>query len=515
MHLRQWRNFVSAPLLRLPTELILDIFVLTLKISYRGFRFWVTLTAICHRIRDVLVYSPSPWRIINADSTPLAKLFLERCNFDPHALFVMDRLSTPSPRGRDKTRFWEGLEGRTFDSLRFFMFRGLKEEFEHRVFDLFRRTPNLSTLEIETRTTMNWDLEWTLRDQPLPHLTMLRLSQVSINWDAPILRNLTRLNLNFIRIPSPKQFTSVKMFLSVLENCPDLEMLHLASAGPDPESGAQDNSKVVQLHKLQELSLTFNEGHIIACILSHVWFPASTKVQVEATCDHGPYATLSRILPSSDAAIFQHLQKTTIVSIEFFLYSFELAIDLLLLDLRPGYYDLEDEHQPDLESVPQFISKVVEIIGGDAVTALHLRFDLPYDIPRGVWKELLHDFPHLQVISYNAVVEWSAGCVDPFCSVFAEPFEGGLVCPELRNLKVPQSFAQGSSAVTLKRTLLERGACDRRLKRISVSEDVEDEMAILRPFRDVVDEISQLPTPISRLSPHVSGFFERNEAIEN
>ena len=516
----QVENPRRPPLLCLPDELILEISELAVKVS-SGYRFWITLTAICFPIREILISSPSPWRIINTDSIPLAKLFLKRCNFNPLALFVADGLNASCPT--DKTQIWEVLEGRTFNNLHFLMFRGLKSEFEYRVVDLLRRAPNLSALEIDT--CKSWDLEWTLCDK-LPHLTMLRLGLVWIDWNVPILRNLTKLILNFAFARFPKKLTSVKTFLSVLKNCPDLEILHLSSAGPLPESDAEVCGEIVRLQKLKELVLFFYQQQTVACILSRIWFPGSTKVQVETAYYRGPYAALSRLLPHSDATIFQYLRQAAVIAIDFGSVSYNVVIDNFRLVLRVE----NDEDDPDpsnLETVPQFVSKLVEIIGSETPVALHVRSDLSYAIPRDVWNGLLHGLPHLKFISYDDSFEWSAdyvdplcsavshdvslkqtgSFVDPFCSVLSEPFEGGLVCPHLRDLRIP--WLLGRSAMTLKRTLLERGASGRRLKRISTSRKVEGEMVLLSHFKDVVDVISPFYTPTMRPSSPVSSCLEQ------
>jgi len=132
IHLRRWRNRAASPLYRLPTELVLEIAALAVRLTRRGFRFWVTLTSVCRRLREMLICSSLPWGAVYADPFPLAKLFLERCRFDPQALSVMDRLFRVTRSTTDKTPFWEGLEGRTFNNLRFLMFRGLKNDFEQR-----------------------------------------------------------------------------------------------------------------------------------------------------------------------------------------------------------------------------------------------------------------------------------------------------------------------------------------------------------------------------------------------
>jgi len=62
--------------------------------------------------------------------------------------------------------------------------------------------------------------------------------------------------------------------------------------------------------------------------------------------------------------------------------------------------------------------------------------------------------------------------------------------------------------MTLKRALLERDGCGRRLKRISITQWVEeDETPALWPFRDVVDKISRSLGLSSWISPSVSRFL--------
>lgn len=511
IHLRRQRNLLVSPLFRLPFELILEIFLFAVQLSYCGD--WVTHTAICHRVREMLIHSPLPWRIIHVGSVPLAKLFLERCNFDPHTLFAMERLRPPLPRVTDKTQFWEELKGRTLNNLRFFMFQGIDTEFENNAVDLLRRTPNLSTLEIESDRSLIWFLEWPL-DYQLPNLTMLRIKKVAINWNAPILRNLTKFILD-----SPHTFTSVKTFLSVLKNCPDLESLHLISTGPSPRIDTQHGDEVVPLQKLEELflrSVQEGEEDVVACILSHIWFPESTVVQLETASHHGPRAAISRILPPPDAVIFQRLRKATIIAIDFGPRSYQLVTDNFRLVLTPGHFRHQNLSNLNLEAVSRFVPKVVEIIGGDTVITLHVRFDPSYgnEVPRGVWEALFHGFPHLELISYDAGFEWDADAVDPFSSVLCEPFEGRLVCPQLRYLRIPRSFTQGPSAAALNQTLLERAACGRGSKEISINRELEDELALLGFFSEV-DEVCRIHDIPSRLPPSVSGFLDPNETPVN
>jgi hypothetical protein len=506
IHLRRWRNLNAFPLFRLPTELILGIFGLAVKLY--GLRFWLILTAICHPLREMLIHSPLPWRVIDTDSVPLANLFLERSKFDPHVLFTKswDPSITPS-----RVSFWEQLEGRTFNNLRFLIFRGQKAGFERDIAGLLRRRPNLTGLEIEARYRSSWHLEWP-PDNQLPHLTMLRLRRVRIYWTAPIFRNLTKLLLDYTGIRTPDEYKSIQTFLFVLGNCPDLESLQLISAGPDPESDDQDDCKVVRLPKLQDLVLHFSDPIVAACILSYIWFPESTEVEVQTYCYEGLCTAISEVLPPRDAEVRQHLRKTTTVSIDLG-SSYKLTTDNLRLILLNG--GGEALHRSNLEASPEFVSKVVEIIGSDTVTAVHVRFGLPFDIPRGVWEGLLHGFRRLEVISYSTVFGPSVYPMDPFSTVFSESFQGELVCPQLWDLRIPWSLTQASSASSLKRTLAQRDACGRRLKRLSLTQEVDDAVAVLGPFRDFVDEVSGARVLDVWRSTSVSRFLPRNNIVEN
>jgi hypothetical protein len=132
IHLRRWRNFLASPLFRLPTELILKIFAHAVELDDL---FWLALTAVCHWLREILISSSQLWSAVGFVSVRFANLFLERCNFDPHALFVTDSKISP---GADAERemLWEELEGRTMSNLHFLVFRGSEKGFNHRVFGL-------------------------------------------------------------------------------------------------------------------------------------------------------------------------------------------------------------------------------------------------------------------------------------------------------------------------------------------------------------------------------------------
>lgn len=504
IHLRRWRNLFACPLFRLPTELILKIFVHAVEFDDL---FWLVITAICHRLREILVSSSRLWSAIDFGSPRLAKLFLERCKFNPNLLFITD---SKIPRGTDaeKATLWEELEGRTLDNLCFLMFQGSRKKFNLRVADLIRRAPNLSSLEIETYSRWGWEFALPLGDQ-MPHLSALRLSKVQISWSSPLLRNLTKLILDFACMRIPHDFTPIETFLAALTNCSDLESLYLTSAGPDlPEGNQEDCKLVVRLQKLKDLTLRFEDHRIVGYILSHIWFPESTEVRVEVGYDVDLSAAVSQVTPCPGTETFQHLRRTKSITINIGITSYDLTAENFCFALLPP----DGDHTPldDPDTLARFASEIVEVIGSDSVISLKVGFGLPDDVPLGMWTELLHGFPRLEKISYLGFMSTPRNFVDPFCWVFLQQFEGGPVCPRLWDLQIPSGFTRGLSAVILKLALAERSARGMRLKRISLTFWMEEyETLVLKYFEDVVDEVSRPRDPPRWFPSFVSDFRER------
>ena len=119
---------------------------------------------------------------------------------------------------------------------------------------------------------------------------------------------------------------------------------------------------------------------------------------------------------------------------------------------------------------------------------------------------MLHGFPRLEKISYVGFASTPRNFVDPFCWVFGQPFEGGPVCPRLWDLRIPDGFAQGMSAVVLCFALEERSTRGMRLKRISLS---CRETLAFKYFGEVVDEVSRPRDPPTWFPPFVSDSREQ------
>jgi len=497
VHLCRRRNLFASPLLCLPTELILKIFVCAaIEIESDDNRPVLVLTAICHKLREIAVASPELWGTVDLITPPIAELFLERCKYDPHTL---RRSSTTSER-RSKAKYlvgdprrdalWEKLKDYTFDGLQSIIFEGTQHEFVIGVAGILRKAPNVSNLEIiniRSRPGLSWPV-----NDPLSNLSTLRVHKFWISWDSPLLRNLTQLVMSLSPFSRPSVPTSIEMFLTALANCPNLEILNLTHVGPDSLDGLQDNcDMVVQLRRLQDLRLGFSDPSRIGYILSHIECPESAQlvVQVTAEIHYDLLETISKILPHRNIQTSQHFRKSEAIAICSGYRHFHFSTHNLLVNFEEpsGNFAYRVTHHV----LAQLASKILEVIGGDTTTSLHIgswRIDPPHEM----WRVLLHGLPRLERVCYHLRgVEEDREFVNPLIFVFSLPFEGEPVCPRLQHLEIPKRIlTQDTSAVWLERILTERDASGRRLRRIGLSGNAtEGDWLVLEPFRHLVDEV--------------------------
>ena len=495
IHLSRRRNLTSSPFLSLPTELILEIFVYVIGLDddYSNYdRTLFVLTAICHQLREIGTASPQLWSSVDFTTPPIAKLFLERCKYNPRILLVKG--SGPMWLTRDPKRevLWEELGGRTFNNLRSLVFDGSEREFAREVVSVLQRAPNVSNLDLNNIPYgPSQDLPWPIGD-PIPNLSTLHLHNFLISWTSPLLRNLTQLTMDSGSLYFPLERVSVETFLTTLVNCPNLEILSLTNSGPETLGGRQDEcGVVVQLCRLRELSLKFHDPWKIGCILSHIGYPESTRLAVYATVDvDGDLAeVISRILPHRNVQTTQHVRKSTVLTVypddhpQFF-------TDNLLVHLHQPHIDMGFWRNP--QSLTRLAPKIVEVVGGDTIISLNIE-SWQIDLPEGMWGPLLHGLPRLERMRYRRTREGNdLHLANSFVLVFSRPFEGRPICPQLQHLEMPRGvLTHDSSARVLKRALTERVACGRRLKRIGISDDEVEvgDRLVLEPFRDVVDEV--------------------------
>lgn len=322
IHLRRRNNLLASPLFRLPTELILKIFVHVIDLDGPPLPdndcplSPLVLTAICHQLREVGITFPQLWSTAKFITPQITELYLERCKYDPHIILVTDPsrftfcdlFRPPVPHCPAKAQrwdaVWEKLEGRTFNNLHSLIFEGTSYALASKMVSVLRRAPNISTIDLHYvyRLYPCLTLPWSLRGT-VPYLSTLRLRNFWVEWSSPLLRNLSHLTLDLGAPVMPSECTSIGMFLTMLDNCPDLETLNLAHAGPKEPDGHPDNcDTVVQLCRLRELSLEFRNPPHIRYILSHVGYPASTVVKLEASIGTSLSDAISQLLPPCNVA---------------------------------------------------------------------------------------------------------------------------------------------------------------------------------------------------------------------
>jgi hypothetical protein len=498
IHLLQGKNFLSSPLLRLPTELVLKIFAHT--VDWGPGLSSLVLTAICHKLREVGIAFPQLWNVVSFTTPPLAQLFLERCNHDPRALLITE--SQLAPNGWRSVRssvrepmwevVWERLKGRTFNDLRSLVFEGVPPTFTDMVVGILRRAPNIANVDLRYRSPPHKELPWSIAN-PVPCLTTLRLRGFWISWTSPLLQNLTQLTLDFGIVRGPPEETTIETFLTALANCPDLETLDLAFAGPDLSNGCQDDcDRMVLFHKLQDLSLMFHGPSRIQHILSHIGFPESTVVKLEASIDADADLSeaISQLFSHRTIETLQRRRSNDLTVRLDGVYTF-FTDKLFVRIFTQGC--TRSRYSP--QALARFASKITEVVGGDNITSLSIQTWYA-SFPEEMWDVFLHEFPCLERIRYD--LEMGIGderFADPFVSVFSRPFKGGLVCPMLQHLILPQTLmSQRASANALKRALAGRKARGSRLNRIGLSGDMKgkekDGVVVLESFRGLVNDVS-------------------------
>lgn len=400
-------------------------------------------------------------------------------------------ISTDPSENPRRDAVWERLEGRTFNKLRAIWFEGTPYDFTRWIVGAIRRAPNISNLDFNILQYLPSDGYLWHPDDPLPNLSTLRLRNFPIRWSSPLLRNLSKLTMRLVLFGFGPEPTSIETFLAVLTNCPNLEILSLAEAGPLNPDGYQDDcGMVVQLHKLRKLSISFGDPSRVGFVLSHIGYPESTKLEVYVPVWNyiDMSGTIPEILTHRNVETIQHFRRSRALSVHLNIDS-QFFTDNLLV-----YFRLQDMSMDvlDPQVLPRFASKIVDVIGMDTIISLDVETWYA-DLPNGMWEAFLHGLPRLERICYGHHAEGVGNLADPFVLVFSQPFEGGLVCPLLQHLELPRVvLIQGSSAAILKSALAKRGACGRRLKRIGFSGDATKAAGgglVLEPFRDLVDEV--------------------------
>src|ERR1700753_3056548 len=428
------RNLVTSPLLRLPAELIIKIFEHVVeRDNHNPPSPWeirpalLVLTAVCQELRNIGITIPRLWGTVDLTIPPLAELYLQRCNYDPHILkrFSSHRENQSLGLIEDPRReaVWAQLEGRLFKNLHSLEFRGMSSELEQRIVPILRTATNLSSLELEQPEIFEPQLPW-YPTSPLPRFSILRLRGFSISWTSPLLRNLTQLIIVLTHGTENSEPPSFETFLTALANCPDLKSLKLSRAGLDPLNGyPAQRDVVVQLRKLRELSLYFERASVTGCVLSHIRYPESAFLEVGVPTHGGIDVSeaISQALPRSNADVLRPFQRTRELTVNLDPFTSEFSAEKSTISCC---------HLPTRNSsqrLSRSIRKVLEIVGKDVI-ALSIEAQ-HVDLTGEMWESFLHGFPLLEQIRWRCVGVQKSDVADPFVFAFSRPFEGGLVCP--------------------------------------------------------------------------------------
>jgi hypothetical protein len=224
-------------------------------------------------------------------------------------------------------------------------------------------------------------------------------------------------------------------------------------------------------------------------ILSHIDYPESTVVKLEASIDVDIDLSeaISQLFSPRNIKSLQRCRSNALT----------VRLDGLSTFFTDHLFVRIFSHGPTRprytpQALARFASQVIEIVGSDNITSLGTESWFA-SFPEEMWNTFLHGFPWLERIRYDLEVGIGDERVtDPFVSVFSRPFEGGLVCPQLQHLELPREvLSRGVSSTILQRALAERNARGKRLKWIGFSGDwkEKDRALTLEAFRGVVDDV--------------------------
>jgi len=538
IHLSRRRNLLVSPLLRLPTELILKIFIHVIELdgdkgedyedyegeddedyededdeSYGGEDdedddndgssddgdnddndnddndddgdndggghndhrpSSLILTAICHQLRETGIASPQLWRTVDLTIPLIAELFLERCKYDPHTLIKFPSASESPLACPDNNPRRDALWEK-LQSRTFNRLRSIVFEGSRREFPLMVVGILQKAPNVSNLHLRNY---WSPPGQELTWPVsdpIPNLSTLRLSGFSICWTSPLLRNLTQLVLDSNPFESSTESFLTGLANCPNLETLGLTHAGPDPLNGHQDScGTVVQLRRLREFSLEFRDPFRVAHILSHVGYPGSTKLVVHVPVD------VNTDIPE---IISQVLPRRNAQTIQQFRNSTALTIYLgpdphFSIDNLLIRFQEPGFHfwsRRNPQVLTRFASKIVQVVGGDTIASLNVEAR-GNSPPDGMWELLLHGLPQLERICYHHLGKGEGEpLVNSFVSVFSQPFEGSPVCPRLQRLELPKGMLiQDASVTILKRALTERDACGRRLKLIGLSGDTTE-----------------------------------------
>ncbi|KAF9480803.1 hypothetical protein BDN70DRAFT_992406 [Pholiota conissans] len=298
-----------APILRLPPEILCEIFAIVKKRSSESINNvypmrWIRLTHVCRHWRAVAFASPSLWA---SNPWPFKNLVWLK------QIIVRSKEAPLSLDGHVYNADRRPLQGfllvlRKIQRVKHLAIRFDAREWHHVQSKLPGCAPLLEhlTLNCNMRSDLP-SMKLFGPEEPLhmlPKLRYLQLQWFSINWNTlasfPGLHSLTHLKLGGNSPPTWQQLPSI---LKALLNLEDLDLEYSL---PIYESRPHHRSHPLHFPNLRSLALS-DKGRTIEAFLTHISFPTSTIVEIVShglELDHLP-PLLSQLFRSLSGSCLQ------------------------------------------------------------------------------------------------------------------------------------------------------------------------------------------------------------------
>ncbi|KAF9054176.1 hypothetical protein BJ165DRAFT_690007 [Panaeolus papilionaceus] len=285
----------ATPALRLPPEIWSRIFCQVVSDSWDSKELghrkppWVgRVTHVCQYWRNIALNDPQLWSRISSFSSKWADIQLERSKTAPLHFRISSMSDTQRPT----------------------IFRRIKKALNsqsHRLYSLTFATANpysptrpqepghilqkLYTGNFPVLTTLTVDIACHLIHRPnlapefiresIPALQHLNLRGFKFLWTLTLFSGLTSLRLE--TETEIHSMGTLDEFLTALERMPLLEKLHIqwvVGESHIQDVGSVDESRIVAMAHLQNLTLRITNLYDCVDILSHIAYPASSRIRL-------------------------------------------------------------------------------------------------------------------------------------------------------------------------------------------------------------------------------------------
>ncbi|KAG8909578.1 hypothetical protein FRC02_007718, partial [Tulasnella sp. 418] len=319
------RNLLTSPILRLPNELISEIFILVIESTHEKQRYKElhSLQLVCNRFHQVSEATPSLWSFIDVptskDPLPMTQILLQKSRDVPLDIY----LHATFYRENDILRLFDLVfphchRWRTFicdymclaPVLPSFLSTDWVAEFTQYMEQLTQlHTPHLRKFSVEGGKrpgTPRFNLKF--HRNFAPRLQHLDMDSVTIPWDSTLLSRLTYLR---VRARDVDCALTRDQYLQVLSACPELEEIYLLGLNDirtEDGSAAAAVQSCVQLPKLRTLFLDCLHPTIVTSLLSSIQAsPSHIVILFSPTLSSMCETVLQTTLLAPDA--FQFLPK--------------------------------------------------------------------------------------------------------------------------------------------------------------------------------------------------------------